>query len=112
MFGENAWAARLVPALHAGLMLLGVYLASRALAPALAPQASAEAFARRAAVMFGTSLAFLLGGQYVNHDMLVAAWIATAIWLFASPFCTASARTRLWRAWASSPARWACWARG
>ena len=86
VFGENAWAARLVPALHAGLMLLGVYLASRALAPALAPQASAEAFARRAAVMFGTSLAFLLGGQYVNHDMLVAAWIATAIWLFAFAF--------------------------
>ncbi|MCI4441500.1 glycosyltransferase family 39 protein [Tibeticola sp.] len=86
VFGENAWAARLVPALHAGLMLLGVYLASRALAPALAPKASAEAFARRAALMFGTSLAFLLGGQYVNHDMLVAAWIATAIWLFAFAF--------------------------
>jgi 4-amino-4-deoxy-L-arabinose transferase-like glycosyltransferase len=39
--------------------------------------------ARRAAWMFGSSLAFLIGGQYVNHDMMVATWMGVAIWCFA-----------------------------
>jgi 4-amino-4-deoxy-L-arabinose transferase-like glycosyltransferase len=42
--------------------------------------------ARRAAVMLGTSLSFLVGGQYINHDMLVATWIRLAIWCFAFAF--------------------------
>lgn len=78
VFGVHPWAARLVPALHAGLMLAGLYLAARVFA--------GEGVARRAALMLGTSLAFLVGGQYVNHDMVVAAWIATAIWAFALAF--------------------------
>ncbi len=77
-FGVNAWALRLVPALHAGLMLTALYLAARAV--------SSEAIARRAVVMLGTSLSFLVGGQYVNHDMLVACWIGVAIWCFAFAF--------------------------
>ncbi|EER60181.1 glycosyl transferase family 39 [Acidovorax delafieldii 2AN] len=77
-FGVNAWAARLVPALHAGLMLVLVYVT--------ASRVSTPAVARRAAVMLGTSLAFLGAGQYVNHDMLVAAWIGVAIWSFALAF--------------------------
>jgi 4-amino-4-deoxy-L-arabinose transferase-like glycosyltransferase len=36
--------------------------------------------------MLGTSLSFLVGGQYVNHDMLVATWIGMAIWCFAFAF--------------------------
>ncbi len=78
VFGVNAWAARLAPALHAGLMLLALYAAARRFAP--------EAVARRAVWMLGSSLTFLLGGQYVNHDMLVAAWIGVAIWCFALAF--------------------------
>ena len=77
-FGVHAWAARLVPALHAALMLLAMYLSVR--------QIATEAIARRAVWMLGSSLAFLLGGQYVNHDMLVAAWIGVAIWCFALAF--------------------------
>ena len=77
-FGVSAWAARLVPALHAGLMLLTVYLSAR--------YVSTPAVARRAALMLGTSLSFLAAGQYVNHDMLVAAWIGVAIWSFALAF--------------------------
>ena len=77
-FGVHAWAARLVPALHAGLMLLAMYLSIR--------QFATETIARRALWMLGTSLSFLLGGQYVNHDMLVAAWISVAIWCFALSF--------------------------
>jgi 4-amino-4-deoxy-L-arabinose transferase-like glycosyltransferase len=78
VFGVHVWAVRLVPALHAGLMLLALYLSARQFAP--------EAVARRAVWMLGTSLSFLLGGQYVNHDMLVAAWIGVAIWCFALAF--------------------------
>lgn len=77
-FGVNAWALRLVPALHAGLMLLALYLAARTI--------STELIARRTALMLGTSLTFLVGGQYVNHDMLVATWIGVAVWCFAFAF--------------------------
>ena len=73
MLGVSAWGARMVPALHAGLMLLGLYLSVR--------HAEGETRARQAMLVLGSSLGFLMGGQYVNHDMLVAAWISTAIWL-------------------------------
>ena len=78
VFGVNAWATRLAPALHAGLMLLALYAAVRRFA--------GEITARRAVWMLGSSLTFLLGGQYVNHDMLVAAWVGVAIWCFALAF--------------------------
>lgn len=77
-FGVNELALRLVPALHVGLMLVVLYLAARTI--------STEQIARRAAVMLGTSLTFLVGGQYVNHDMAVASWIGVAIWCFAFAF--------------------------
>ena len=78
IFGAHAWAARLVPALHAGLMLSALYLASRHI--------GGERLARRASLMLGCSLSFLIGGQYINHDMLVACWIGVAIWSFAASF--------------------------
>ena len=78
MFGVNEFALRLVPALHVGLMLVGLYLAAHAI--------GGEPLARRAALMLGSSLGFLVGGQYVNHDMLVACWIGLAIWCFAFAF--------------------------
>ncbi len=74
--GVHAWSARLVPALHAGLMMVSLYLAARHIA--------GEATARRAVWMLGTSLAFLIGGQYINHDMLVGTWISVAIGCFAA----------------------------
>jgi 4-amino-4-deoxy-L-arabinose transferase-like glycosyltransferase len=78
VFGVNAFALRLIPALHVGLMLVVLYLSARAI--------TNEQTARRAAIMLGTSLGFLVGGQYVNHDMMVAAWIGVAIWCFAFAF--------------------------
>ncbi|NDP39769.1 MAG: glycosyltransferase family 39 protein [Rhodoferax sp.] len=81
-FGVNELALRLVPALHAGLMLVALYLAARTI--------STETIARRAVLMLGTSLSFLVGGQYVNHDMLVATWIGLAIWCFAFAFMAGS----------------------
>ena len=75
LFGVTPWAARLVVALHACLMWAVMVLCARHIAGA--------ATARRAAWMLGTSLAFLVGGQYLNHDMVVAAWMGVAIWCFA-----------------------------
>lgn len=77
-FGVNEFAVRLVPALHVALMTVALYLSARHL--------TTESTARRAAVMLGTSLTFLVGGQYVNHDMAVASWIGVAIWCFAFAF--------------------------
>lgn len=77
-FGINELALRFVPALSGGLMLTALYLSSRVI--------STEVIARRACIMLGTSLSFLVGGQYVNHDMLVATWIGIAIWSFAFAF--------------------------
>lgn len=85
IFGVNAWALRLVPALHAGLMLTALYLTVRRLAN--------ETLARRALVMLGSSLGFLVGGQYVNHDMVVATWISLSIWCFALAFFAADRPT-------------------
>ncbi len=77
-FGISELSLRLVPALHVGLMLVALYLAARSI--------GGEPLARRAALMLGTSLTFLLGGQYINHDMAVASWISLAIWCFAFSF--------------------------
>jgi 4-amino-4-deoxy-L-arabinose transferase-like glycosyltransferase len=76
--GVSEFAFRLVPALHAGLMMSALYLSARTI--------STETIARRAVIMLGTSLGFLVGGQYVNHDMMVATWIGVAIWCFAFAF--------------------------
>jgi 4-amino-4-deoxy-L-arabinose transferase-like glycosyltransferase len=78
VLGASAWSARFIPALHAGLMLLGLYLSVR--------HVEGEAQARRAMLVLGSSLGFLIGGQYVNHDMLVAAWISAAIWCMGAAF--------------------------
>jgi 4-amino-4-deoxy-L-arabinose transferase-like glycosyltransferase len=78
VFGVNAWALRLVPALHASLMLGLMFVVVRRWA--------GEALARLALIMLGSSLGFLVGGQYVNHDMVVATWIGVAIWCFALAF--------------------------
>ena len=78
VLGASPWAARLVPAGAALLMVCGLYLGTRRIA--------SPALARRAALMLAASGCFLVGGQYVNHDMLVAAFIASAIWCFALAF--------------------------
>ena len=75
VLGASPWVARLVVILHASLMLGLMAVCTRHIAGA--------DVARRAAWMFGSSLAFLIGGQYVNHDMMVATWMGVAIWCFA-----------------------------
>jgi 4-amino-4-deoxy-L-arabinose transferase-like glycosyltransferase len=69
--GAHVWVSRLVIAGHALLMLGTMAWLARRL--------WGHELAWRAVLMLGTSLAFLIGGQYINHDMVVAAWIGVAI---------------------------------
>jgi 4-amino-4-deoxy-L-arabinose transferase-like glycosyltransferase len=78
LLGAHPWVARLPAVLHAGLMLVALYCIARRFA--------SPHLAIRAVAMLGTSLAFLAGGQYVNHDMMVATWISMAIGSFAWAF--------------------------
>lgn len=78
VMGVGAWSARCVPAVHAILMLVVMYLAVRSYA--------SEKMARDSVLILGSSLGFLIAGQYVNHDMLVASWISIAVWCFALSF--------------------------
>lgn len=75
LLGASPWVARLVVIAHACLMLGLMVVCARHIAGA--------DVARRAAWMLGSSLAFLVGGQYINHDMMVATWMGVAIWCFA-----------------------------
>lgn len=75
VLGASPWTARLVIAAHAVLMWALLWLCARHWA--------GETVARRAVWMLGASAAFLIGGQYVNHDTMVATWIGIAIWCFA-----------------------------
>jgi len=90
--GVSVWSARLVPALHAGLMLIGVYLATRKIA--------GEATAGRAIWMLGSSLTFLFAGQFINHDILVATWISAAIGCFAIAFMDIEGKGYVQAGWA------------
>ncbi len=78
VFGATPWAARSVVALHACWMLGLMVVCTRHFAGA--------DVARRAGWVLGTSMTFLVAGQYVNTDMMVATWMATAIWCFARAF--------------------------
>ena len=92
IIGVSVWSARLVPALHAGLMLIGIYLATRKIA--------GEATAGRALLMMGSSLTFLFAGQFINHDILVATWISAAIGCFAFSFIGTDSTVRVRAGWA------------
>ena len=91
VLGATPWAARLVVALHACLMLGLMMVCTRHMADV--------GVARRAAWMFGSSLAFLVGGQYVNHDMMVATWMGVAIWCFARAFMHEGGVHQAWARW-------------
>ncbi len=90
--GVSVWTARLVPALHAGLMLVGIYLATRKIA--------GEATAGRSILMLGSSLTFLFAGQFINHDILVATWISAAIGCFAFSLSDSQDPSKVNTAWA------------
>ena len=76
--GVHVWTARLVVAGHALVMLVCLYLGVR--------QIRGENFARKVVLVLGCSVGFLIGGQFLNHDFLVATWMTVATGLFALAF--------------------------
>ncbi len=78
LVGATPWAARVVVAAHAMLMMALMYVSARHFA--------GVEVARRAVWILGSSMTFLIAGQYVNHDMMVATWMGVAIWCFARAF--------------------------
>ena len=69
--GPSAWFVRLIPGFHAVIVLVII--------GPLLNKVLGNSVALRSVIIFGTSAAFLLGGQYINHDMMVACWISVAI---------------------------------
>ncbi len=74
--GVHPWVARLVPAVHAWLMVLATQRYTL--------RYLGRAVADRAALMLGASMLVLGGGDYINCDMVVATWISICIMAFAA----------------------------
>ncbi len=79
IFGAQIAAVRLVVVLHTCLWLVGLYW----LVKSHTPTDVKSVIARRTSWIFASSLTFLGGGQYINHDTMVATWIGIAIGSFA-----------------------------
>lgn len=77
LFGPWPWATRLAPALGAWLMGASLWLLLR--------RWYGERVAGLGLLVLATSPFFFIGGQYINHDMLVAGTISAAVvgWLLA-----------------------------
>jgi 4-amino-4-deoxy-L-arabinose transferase-like glycosyltransferase len=79
IFGAHIWVMRLVPVIAGMVMLLGVFwFVSRH-----AEAKISQSLARSSVLVLATSLIFYGSSQYVNHDLLVAAWISLTVFAFA-----------------------------
>ncbi len=87
LFGVHPWVARLVPAVHAWIMLSVTALYAR--------RFLGQGVAARVTVILGSSMLLLGGSDYVNCDMEVACWISVAVWAFAAALQT-TAREKFW----------------
>lgn len=78
IFGPHVWVMRLVPVFAAMVMLLGVFwFVSRH-----AEAKISQSLARSSVLVLATSLMFYGSSQYINHDLLVAAWISLTVFAF------------------------------
>jgi len=91
LLGNHEFALRLIPAFHVLLMTLVMHAGMT--------RVFDEKIARRAVMMLATSLTFLVGGQYVNHDMVVATWITIAVVCFAFSFMAGDCPDPVWARW-------------
>ncbi|MDE2421208.1 MAG: glycosyltransferase family 39 protein [Gammaproteobacteria bacterium] len=79
VFGVHIWVMRLVPVFAGMVMLLGMFwFVSRH-----AEEKISQSLARSSVLVLATSLLFYGSSQYVNHDLLVAAWISMTVFAFA-----------------------------
>ena len=85
VFGISPAVARIAPVMAATLCCAGLMWFLRRHANA--------AVARFAVIVLATSTLFYGGSQYVNHDLLVATWIALGILFFADAAMTGERRS-------------------
>jgi 4-amino-4-deoxy-L-arabinose transferase-like glycosyltransferase len=79
IFGIHVWVMRLVPVFAGMVMLLSVFwFVSRH-----AEAKISQTLARSSVLVLATSLLFYGSSQYINHDLLVAAWISLTVFAFA-----------------------------
>ncbi len=78
-FGIHIWVMRLVPVFAGMVMLLSIFwFVSRH-----AEAKISQSLARSSVLVLATSLLFYGSSQYINHDLLVAAWISLTVFAFA-----------------------------
>ncbi|WP_151778176.1 ArnT family glycosyltransferase [Acinetobacter brisouii] len=75
IFGVHLWVLRLVPVLAATLMLTSIFFFVR--------KYINEQVAQLSVFILATSLLFFGSSQYINHDLLVAAWMTLTVFCFA-----------------------------
>ena len=79
IFGVHVWVMRLVPVFAAMVMLTGVFwFISRH-----AEVKNRQTLARTSVLVLASSVLVYGSSQYINHDLLVAAWISLTVFAFA-----------------------------
>jgi 4-amino-4-deoxy-L-arabinose transferase-like glycosyltransferase len=91
VFGVHVWVMRLVPVFAGMVMLIGMFWFIRRHADA----AHSERLARTSVLILASSILFYGSSQYINHDLLVAAWISLTVFAFAD-FALTNTRTSLY----------------
>lgn len=81
VFGIHVWVARLAPVLAGMVMCGGTFWFVR--------RRLGSATARLSTLVLSTSMLVFGASQYVNHDMMVAAWISLAVFCFSDGLITA-----------------------
>jgi 4-amino-4-deoxy-L-arabinose transferase-like glycosyltransferase len=79
VFGVHIWVMRLVPVFAGMVMLISIFwFVSRH-----AEAKISQTLARSSVLVLATSLLFYGSSQYINHDLLVAAWMSLTVFAFA-----------------------------
>jgi len=79
LFGIHIWVMRLAPVIAAMVMLIGMFWFVRR--HSRAPHQ--ETLARSSVLVMASSLLFYGSSQYINHDLMVAAWISLTVFAIA-----------------------------
>ncbi len=79
VFGVHVWVMRLVPVIAAMVMLIGMFWFVRRHADAK----HSQQLARTSVLILASSVLFYGSSQYINHDLLVAAWISLTVFALA-----------------------------
>lgn len=80
LFGIHVWVARLAPVFAGMVMCGGTFWFVR--------RRAGSAAARLSTLVLSTGLMVFGASQYINHDMMVAAWIALAVFCFSDGLLT------------------------